>query len=80
MSDAWQRDAYEDTRGLRHMHFHYLEHFCMCFSLHLHSDQLEFNSRNHQKDKVNIQLVQSYQRIEGCPPENKPSMRGIYVF
>lgn len=80
MSDARQRDAYEDTRGLRHMHFHYLQRFGMCFSPHPLSDQLEFNSRNHQKDKVNIQLVQSYQQIEGCPPENEPFMRGIYVF
>lgn len=30
MSNAWQYTADEDTRGLRHMHFHNLEHFCMC--------------------------------------------------
>lgn len=30
MSNAWQYSADEDTRGLRHMHFHHLEHFCMC--------------------------------------------------
>lgn len=47
---------------------------------HLYGDQLEFNGRNHQKDKVNIQLVQSYRQIEGCPPENEPSTRRIYVF
>lgn len=69
------------------MHFHHLKHFCVCvcvcfcvFLPHLHSDQVAFNGKNHQKHQLNIQLGQSYQQIDGPPPENGSSMRRIYAF